>query len=479
MSEFGVPTDKQLAKINKLAKRKLKKEEVFVFPGKLAGDMIIPERYIQLTKELLDVFAKDANKGVSLLLDHSWAPDGFFGMGGRPKAALPYGRTFDSRYEDGEEEGETVSLVADHYMVKNVEIDGINTNDLIASIEAGTLFDTSIGFSYGKAICSVCGEDYYRCNHFKGKEYEIEKEDGTTEIKLCYVKAKPPGFLMENSLVFDGAYPGAGVLSKAGDILENQTGIYQVVDELKDIDPNKELIATYSQRTGLITMVKKANHRQIFHVGGIDNSNKQADDTSIQIMAGNGNIKKVVSTISDATTNVSQNIGKTLNSILKGDESFMNEKVTKLLSSLGIAFKEGETKAEELLTQIAEKWEPVQPQNNQVEAYMTQEEVKEKLGTELSADEVLNLAKEGQEYRKQLIDEAIAMGVRAMGNDFPADTWKESFATMSTKAIKDVMKTWELQAKNEIPAGRHTDPQAGSSDNLVKNLPDEVFKVGK
>lgn len=437
MAEFGVPTDEQLAKINKLAKRKLKKEEVFVFPGKLAGDMIIPERYIQLTKELLDVFAKDANKGVSLLLDHSWAPDGFFGMGGRPKAALPYGRTFDSRYEDGEEEGETVSLVADHYMVKNVEIDGINTNDLIASIEAGTLFDTSIGFSYGKAICSVCGEDYYRCNHFKGKEYEIEKEDGTTEIKLCYVKAKPPGFLMENSLVFDGAYPGAGVLSKAGDILENETGIYQVVDELKDIDPNKELIATYSQRTGLITMVKKSDYKKPYSLGGIKDNDK------------------------------------------KGVESFMNDKVLKMLNTLGVTYKEGETKAEELLTKIAETWEEMtttQKQDN--ETFMTKDEVKEKLGTELSADEVLNLAKEGQEYRKQLIDEAIAMGVRAMGNDFPADTWKESFATMSTKAIKDVMKTWELQAKNEIPAGRHTDPEAGSN-KLVQNLPDEAFKVGK
>jgi len=463
MTEFGVPTDKQLAKINKLARRKLKKEEVFVFPSKLAGDMIIPDRYIQLTKELLEVFAKDANKGVSLLLDHSWAPDGFFGIGGRPKAAIPYGRTFDSRFEDGEEEGETVSLVADHYMVRNVEIDGINTNDLIASIEAGTLFDTSIGFSYGKAICSVCGEDYYRCNHFKGKEYEIEKEDGTTEIKLCYVKAKPPGFLMENSLVFDGAYPGAGVLSKAGDILENQTGIYQVVDELKDIDPNKELIATYSPRTGLITMVKKSDHKKIYPVKMIDTSLNE-----------DVNVVTIGNFLTDKT---SQSINT------KGVENLMNEKVLKMLLSLGFNEEEANnlttSEATKVLNSIAEKWEPVQPQNNQVEAYMTQEEVKEKLGTELSADEVLNLAKEGQEYRKQLIDEAIAMGVRAMGNDFPADTWKESFATMSTKAIKDVMKTWELQAKNEIPAGRHTDPQAGSSDNLVKNLPDEAFKVGK
>ena len=438
MSDFGIPTDAQLTKINKLAKRTLSKDEVFVFPSKLAGDMIIPERYIQLTKDLLDVFSSYANQGVSLLLDHSWAPDGFFGMGGRPKAALPYGRTFDSRYENSTEEGETISLVADHYMVRGVEIDSIKTDDLITSIEAGTLFDTSIGFSYSKAICAVCGDNYYRCNHYKGKTYEIENEDGTTSNKLCYIKAKPPGFLMENSLVFDGAYPGAGVLSKAGTILENETGIYQVVDELKDIDPAKELISTYSQRAGLITMVKKSDHKKPYSLGSID--------------------KKA-----------------------KGAEKPMDENLKKMLETFGIEYKEDETKPEELLSQLAEKWEAyittIEPIEGEAISYMTQEEVTEKLGKELSADEVLKLAKEGQEYHKSLSDEAIAMGVRAMGNDFPKETWENSFSAMDTKAIKDIMATWELQAKTSIPAGRQTDPAAGQDKGT--SIPDEAFKVGK
>lgn len=468
MSKFGVPTDAQLQKINKLSKRTLSKDEVFVFPSKLAGDMIIPERYTQLTKELLDVFAKDAKNGVSLLLDHSWAPDGFFGIGGRPKMAIPYGRTFDSKFEGGDEEGETTSLVADHYMVRDIEIDGIKTNDLIASIEAGTLFDTSIGFSYSKAICSVCGDNYYNCNHYRGREYEMENEDGETEVRLCYIKAKPPGFLMENSLVFDGAYPGAGVLSKSGDILENETGVYQVVDELKDIDPNKELIATYSQRTGLITMVKKAEHKKIYATGGIVDA------------------KKIISEINDVSTNASQSIGSSLKTILKGDENKMavkiklNQSVFKMFEAFGVECKENETDIEEALNKLAEKWETasaVEPQEGETETYMTQEEVKEKLGSELSADEVLKLAKEGQEYRKALSDEAIAMGIRAMGNDFPKETWEISFQTMGIQAIKDIMHTWELQANATIPAGRQTDPAAGQMK--ATSIPDDAFKVGK
>lgn len=444
--KFGVPTDEQLTKINKLAKRTLSKDEVFVFPNKLAGDMIIPERNVQLTKELLDVFSSDANKGVSLLLDHSWSPDGFWGLGGRPKMAMSYGRTFDSRYGPGTEEGETISLIADHYMARGIELDGIKTDDLITSIEAGTLFDSSIGFSYGKATCSICGKNYRKydeCKHIAGRTYEVEGDDGVTRNQFCYIKAEPPGFLMENSLVFDGAYPGAGVMSKAGDIVENEKGTYQIIDDMKDIDPLKPIVATYSERVGLLTMVKKSDHKKLFKGANVDDEK------------------------------------------LKGSENSMDEKLLNALIGLGFTKEEAETlNAGEVTTALSamiEKWEitlkSIEENAEPLKFYMTQEQAKESLGTELSADEVLKLAKEGQEYRKSLSDEAIAMGVRAMGNDFTKETWEKSFATMSTNDIKNIMKTWELQANAGIPAGRQTDPAAGQ--NQGTSIPDEAYKVGK
>jgi len=432
MPKFGVPTEAQLAKINKLAKRTLSADEVFVFPTKLAGDMIIPNRYVQLTKELLDIYAEDAKNGVSLLLDHSWRPDGFFGLGGRPKAAIPYGRTFDSRYETGTEEGETVSLMGDHYMLRGVELDGIKTDDLAISIEAGTLFDTSIGFGYDRAVCSICGNnyrDYEKCKHISGKTYEVEGTDGVTRNQLCYIKAKPPGFLMENSLVFDGAYPGAGVMSKAGDILENQNGAYEVVEDIKGIAPDRHMIATYSQRAGLTTLVKKSEHKKIFAV--------------------------------------------------KGDESKMNENLKKLLEAFSIKVEEGKT-VEELCNQLADAYvaiQEVEPKEGEAASYMTQEQATEKLGKEYASEQVLSLANEGIEYRKQLTEDALAMGVRAMGNEFTKETWEQTLASMGTKNIKDIMKTWEAQANASIPAGRKTDPAAGQLEQAT--APDEAFKVGR
>lgn len=449
MTKFGIPTDEQLGKINKLSKRTLTKEEVFVFPSKLAGDMIIPGRNVQLTKGLLDVFSENANKGVSLLLDHSWTSDGLFGMGGRPKMAMPYGRTFDSKFEGATEEGESISLVADHYMVRNVELDGIKTNDLIASIEAGTMFDTSIGFSYDGATCSVCDENYRRCDHYAGRTYEVEI-DGVMKNKFCYIKAEAPGFLMENSLVFDGAYPGAGVMSKAGDIFENEKGIYQIVDETKDIDPLKPIMATYSERVGLLTMVKKSDHKKGFKGVTIEGEGKE-DET------------------------------------LKGGENNMDENLLNALIGIGFTKEEAETlnvgEVTTALNAMVEKFEAT-PKVGELlvsEAllpeYLSQEQVTEKLGSELSAEKVLELAKEGQDYHAQVIEDAIAMGIKAQGNDFTTETWKNLFATMSAKAIKDVMKTFESQANKDIPSGRFTKPNPKANQGF--NVPDDAFKVGK
>ena len=162
----------------------------------------------------------------------------------------------------------------------------------------------------------------------------------------------------------------------------------------------------------------------------------------------------------------------------------MNEELKKMLETFGVAVNatNGEFNYEELLSQLGEQWDrtveeikaSVEPL--EVEQFMTKEKVSEKLGTELTANSVLNLAKEGQEYRKQLVDETIAMGVRAMGNEFKAETWKVTLATMETAAIKDIMANFETQAKN-IPAGRHTDPKGDGKQSM--SIPDDAFKVGK
>lgn len=445
MGDFGVPTDAQLAKINKLAKRKLSAEELFVYPHKMAGDMIIPERYIQLTVPLLKVFADDANAGVAFLLNHSWT-------WASPKPALPYGRIFEGELsKEGLVEGETISFNGTAYFVRGQEKDGISTDAIISDIETGVLFDTSIGWGADNFECSICGNDirdWRKCEHIPGKKYIIDEDTG--EVKLCWAMAKPPGYLMEDSGVFDGAYPGAGTslaMLAADGGFENEQGTFVVVDDFKQM-PMTTILGTYSSRGGILTFVKKAEYKKVYAMSSADNQP------------------------------------------LKGGDTKMDKKVLEMLEALGVAYKEGETTTQEVLDKLAEAWAaipPAEPQEGEIEHYMTQEQVAEKLGKEYTAEEVLGLAKDGIDfanqkaeydiYRQETINNALEAGVRAMGNDFPKETWEATFATMGKKQIEDIAKTWQKQAEADIPAGRRTDPKAGQETEA--SLPDEAYTAGR
>ena len=47
--------------------------------------------------------------------------------------------------------------------------------------------------------------------------------------------------------------------------------------------------------------------------------------------------------------------------------------------------------------------------------FMTKEQATEALGKEMTVEAVLNLAKDGEAFRKEVIEDAVTAGVRAMG----------------------------------------------------------------
>lgn len=235
---FGVPTTAQLNKINKFAKRKLTKDEVFVFPVTFVGDGLLLDRYVKLDESLLKAYLKDAKKGIAFMLNHSW-----HWTSNQP--AFIWGRSFDAYLEDSqgnpEAPDETKLLKGWIYIVKGKEKDGLRTDEIIKDIEDGTLFDGSIGFYYSTFECSICGKQIWKCDHWPGEEYEVDGKK-----KLCYVIAKPPGGLMEYSGVFDGAYPGAG-FSADGDAEPEMIE----VSNFKEVKDDEKLFMTYSQKSGI------------------------------------------------------------------------------------------------------------------------------------------------------------------------------------------------------------------------------------
>ncbi len=434
---YGTPTSKQMEMINELAKVELQPEQVFVFPCKLAGDMVIPNRYMQVSKQLLNIFKDNANSGVSLLLDHSWA--GFGSM------AIPYGRTFNSQFKRSDVEGEEWALYADHYIVRGKDIDNKSTDAIIASIEDGTFFDTSIGWGADKYECSICNGDYRRCEHWAGREYEGE---------TCCIIAKPPGFLMENSIVFDGAYPGAGVLS-----MDGNTGNTNMVliDDIKGLSSGISLFHIYSARKGkLLTFARR-------------------EDIEKKIIAQGVTLSKDGTIITRKESDVS-----------------MDEKILKLLETFGVEYKEGESKIEDLLKDVAEKWDAkVQSIKDSAEASKANQdtdnntefvgvlmsEIKEKMGREIETDELLRLAKEGEDYLTALKKEAEEWGVRAEGDKYSKESWNTRFKYMDSAELKAIIETFKKQAESAIPTGRQSDPDADKAVKDAGGYPDEAFEM--
>ena len=236
---MGKPTSEQLAKINQLARVPLKEEEAYTFQAKLVGDKVIPRRFSRITPNFLRKMADQAKRGVSLLLDHSWANLGIM--------TIPLGRTYDSRLQ---QEGDEYALYADHYMKLGQELNGIKVDQLADGIDAGTIFDTSIGFFTTKHNCSICKEGYFsgKCDHFRGMVYE-----GIT----CIVEMDD-GELMENSLVFDGAYPGAGVVGLSNaDSGELTTEWEQLSEDTKSLNGDERVFYSFSNKSGLVGYVSR------------------------------------------------------------------------------------------------------------------------------------------------------------------------------------------------------------------------------
>ncbi|MDT0123885.1 hypothetical protein Q9R46_14585 [Paenibacillus sp. RRE4] len=227
------PSPEQLARINQLARVPLTEDETYVFPAKLVGDQIIPRRFYRLTPNFLRKMAVQAREGVSLLLDHSWSNLGIM--------TIPLGRTFDSRLQmDGDE----LALYADHYMKLGQEVGDIKIDQIAEGIDAGTIFDTSIGFTVSSQTCSICGQEYFggSCPHIRGREYDS---------KLCTVDIND-GELMENSLVFDGAYPGAGVVGMSS-IAETQSSVKweALSEDVKSLPSGGRVFYSFSGKSGL------------------------------------------------------------------------------------------------------------------------------------------------------------------------------------------------------------------------------------
>jgi hypothetical protein len=204
----------------------LRADQVHVVYLEAANTNFVGDRHLFLGVSTLKNFAAEAEAGFAFMNSHRTG-------GLSAPSELPYGRTFAGRFETYEQpDGSRFSrALVGVYMLRGQRPNGANgpsTDDFHAGIQAGTIFDVSMGFYGGSAACDVCGADLADddCPHVPGTTLAMTAE----QVSAQEARGVPggaasytieDGHAREVSAVYDGAVPGAGFrkalhLSRAG-----------------------------------------------------------------------------------------------------------------------------------------------------------------------------------------------------------------------------------------------------------------------
>lgn len=439
MENYGIPTEEQWAKMQKFIKnKKYKKEDFYVFETQGVGDRVVPNRYTRILPEVLEIMKQDAQKGVSLMLNHNWSQLGV--------QSIPIGKVFDARIGPGTQDGETTALYLTQYILKDdSKVDGYSKNDIINLIDTGILSDTSIGWGteHDCYKCNICGNTYWssKCSHVKGGKYIVNEE--TNEVKECIVEVHAPknihagnNILMENSIVFDGAYPNAEIQSSIPN--SNLKDGLELLDGKKELENGKILANSYN------------NNLELFFVPS-EKGGKVMEENKNEVVE---EVTETQATSVEENQEVTEPNNEEQNTVTEETQNNDNEVVK-------------ETTEEVTETQSA---------TEKASIVLFESELEEAFGKEISKETILRYAKDGKACRDEAIKSALNSGVRAMGNAFSKDSFAKTFELMAINDINEMAKAWENQVSEKFSSKRVSVDSAEVEKMSVEDIDYSNFK---
>lgn len=174
--------------INMQSLNTLNAEEIYTFQGIASHDRMDSHFTRMDPKSTLKNYAADLKEGIPLLEWHDTSRN-------------PYGRSFNSELA---KEDDSTFVRGHWYVLRDLVVNGNNTNQTIRAIESGIVKDMSVGFGGQNAWfkCGVCNRNLFdwNCEHIPGMQNESGERDFAWIMDAN---------LREVSTVYKGSAPGA------------------------------------------------------------------------------------------------------------------------------------------------------------------------------------------------------------------------------------------------------------------------------
>ncbi|MET3689881.1 hypothetical protein ABIC37_005431 [Priestia megaterium] len=386
-------SEQTLEKINRFTLEPVQStDDLFLFSGIASNDRL--DAYFTRMDPMttLKNYVSNLREGVSL-------------QGGHDITKNPFGRSYDAQFLTSHEEN---AVLGHWYMIRDLNINGENTNDLIRAVKGGILKDLSVGFGGNEMYhrCSSCGKDLfdYECPHFPG----LEDENGRM-VFAWIVNAT----LREVSTVYKGATPGAYV-SKARSYVDQGQLSKNHIARLENAYSTRLDDGKHS------FYLPKGSNEIVIPLGG-EKENKRNEEADKM-----GEQERTYYSRNNLLGDIRQAVR---------DNKIEKAAIYEVLGEEGDKFR--------------------QPEDIKL---------RNELGKDFcSVDAVRQLKKEAQQGRRYLadvIEDAVKARVRAFGDGFNAESYRAMLTTSGEiDHIKEEIDAYERMAKERFKPGRQTEPE--------------------
>ena len=444
-------------------------EDAFVFSAEISNNNL-DAYFTRMDESTLRNFANDAKAGVSLQDSHD-------------TRKLGYGQSFDSVLEI---DGSKSRVIADFYTIRSISYGGLHsyasTDDFILAVEKGIVRDVSVGFYGGEETCDICGDPVWEwfsdCPHLPGVEYPIGDQGNETVIcTASIIDAR----LSEVSVVYDGATPEAQIIEKAQRLIDKGELDRRVIHSLERSYRWKPYLGIGAEEF----MTKKVSARGTNLAAFLNERIDELvdDDTPrseiLQQMADAAGI--AVSTVRDALNRNILNASINCPPLerLEGFAEALDVSLDDLIDAAGsdgCEYEEedrmvNEQKAADQILELLRKAEdygiasiPADPQRAVTWLMEQHQELTRQIGeqnaeNEKMTNEVAELkpkAEDGEQYRSDLIADALEWGVRALGEDFDKEKNKTLLESLPLDQVRQMCVLWQQMGNTRFEGGRGT-----------------------